>query len=484
MKIIGILSLTISSLITCGATRASTSYELSKDLLKNAPTEIQAAMNNAPKTYEFKSQFDQKDSVDYTGQTFRQILIEELKSFMVAQKRGNYPGTKEEAHEAMMSFIDFNPKNQSSAEGSINGSSLFTMKAYFLDKTEAPIFEGFVFDDIQSPGKKLLDKLAGNDNPLRRGTLKGWDDTKKTPQELLFSFIDELALNSTEGSTFTVPNGSLPVQRIDAADTTPDGRNLTELTQKFLQGAVSYSQAAEDYLSTNLGSKKGLNVDNELKYEPNANHTALEHFFDEAYGYFGGARDVALYKDAEQSGGLSRDTNNDGSISLLKEKNHGLAKNYSRVDLAIKDQSLDLSKEVSEAFLKGRYLITMKPNNYRPYVIAQAQVALGAWEKTIGIVSAIYLGHMIKSYEAYGTENYIFKNLAKFFSEMKGFSLSLQFNPSAIMSDSIFDQFHSLVGTSPALPHGNAQDVQTYIANLKTARELILKTYGLDSSKI
>ncbi len=463
---------------------AVTAYEQSKELLLKAPIEIQSVMSNAPKIYEFKSQFDQKDSVDYTGQTFRQILIEELKGFMVSQKRGNYAGTKDEAREAMLSYIDFNPKNSSTVPGAINGTSLFTMKAYFLDKTEAPLAEGFIFDDLQNPGKKLLDKLAGNDNPLRRGSLKGWDDKIKTPQELLFSFVDELATNASEGNTFTVPNGNLPVQRIDAADTTTDGRNLTELTQKFLQGAVSYSQAAEDYLSTNLGPKKGLNVDNELKYEPNANHTALEHFFDEAYGYFGGARDVALYKDAEQSGGLSRDTNNDGSISLLKEKNHGLAKNFSRVDLAIKDQSLDLSKEVSEAFLKGRYLITMKPTNYRPYVIAQARVALGAWEKTIGIVSAIYLGHMIKMYEAYGTENYNFKNLAKFFSEMKGFSLSLQFNPTAIMSDNTFDEFHSLVRTSPALPHGDSQDVKSYVANLKAARELILKTYDLDSTKL
>ncbi|NOT80073.1 MAG: DUF4856 domain-containing protein [Bacteriovoracaceae bacterium] len=455
---------------------AQSSYEQSLEIINKAPSSIVSALQSAPKTYDFKSSLDQKDSVTYSGQSFRQVLIEELKSFMVEQKRGNYPGTAKDVEEAMMSFIDFNPKNSSQAPGAINGSSFFTMKAYNLNKSEATISEGFLFDDILNPGKKLLDKLAGNDNPLRRGKIYGWNNSVTTPQELLFSFVREFSLLASEGETFVVPNGNLEPQRVDLADTTIEGRNLTELTQKFLQGAVSYSQAAEDYLSTKLGAKKGLNADN-TAFEPGSNYTILEHFFDEAYGYFGGARDIALYSDAQLSGGLSRDTNQDGTISLLFEKNHGLAKNFARVDLASKG-NLDLSTEVSEAFIKGRHLITTKPEGYKTYVVAHAQVALGAWEKTIGAVTAIYINNMLNMYSAYGTPNYNFKMLAKFWSEMKGFSLGLQFNPEAIMSDRDFDKFHSLVSDRPALPHGTLEQVEKYKQDLKEAKDLLIKVYG------
>lgn len=457
---------------------AQSSYDNSLDIINKAPNSILSALQTAPKTYHFKGQFDQKDSVSYAGQTFRQILIEELKAFMVEQKRGNYPGSASDVEEVLMSFIDFNPKNSSQAVGAINGSSFFTMKAFNFDKTEAAITEGFLFDDIQNPGKKLLDKLAGNDNPLRRGKLYGWNNSVTTPQDLLFSFVREFSLLASEGETFVVPNGNLEPQRVDSADTTIEGRNLTELTQKFLQGAVSYSQAAEDYLSTKLGPKKGLNADN-TTLEPGTNYTTLEHFFDEAYGYFGGARDIVLYSDAQLSGGLSRDTNQDGTISLLYEKNHGLAKNFARVDLASKG-SLDLSTEVSEAFIKGRHLITSKPEGYKTYVIAHAQVALGAWEKTIGAVTAIYINNMLNMYSAYGTPNYNFKMLAKFWSEMKGFSLALQFNPEAIMSDRDFDKFHSLVSDRPALPHGSPDQVENYKQNLLEAKDLLIKVYGFN----
>lgn len=458
---------------------AQSSYENSLDIISNAPISITSVLQTAPKTYQFKSQLNQKDSVSYAGQTFRQILIEELKAFMVEQRRGNYPGTASDVEEVMMSFIDFNPKNSSQAVGAINGSSFFSMKAFNLDKSEATINEGFLFDDIQNPGKKLLDKLAGNDNPLRRGKLYGWNNLITTPQDLLFSFVSEFSLHASEGETFVVPNGNLEPQRIESADTTIEGRNLTELTQKFLQGAVSYSQAAEDYLSTKLGPKKGLNADN-IAVEPGTNYTTLEHFFDEAYGYFGGARDVALYSDTQLSGGLSRDTNQDGTISLLHEKNHGLAKNFARVDLASKG-SLDLSTEISEAFIKGRHLITTRPEGYKTYVIAHAQVALGAWEKTIGALSAIYINNMLNMYSAYGTPNYNFKMLAKFWSEMKGFSLAFQFNPEAIMSDNDFDKFHSLVSDRPALPHGSPDQVEKYKQNLKEAKDLLIKVYGFKS---
>lgn len=463
---------------------AQTAYIEAQNTLLNAPANIKTVMNSAPAVYSFKSQFDQKDSVTFTGQSFRQILIEELKSYTGSLKRGNYQGTLEQSKDALMSFINFNNKNSSMSPGVVNGNSFFQMKATNLDRSSATVAEGYLFDDLLNPGKKLLDKLAGNDNPLRRGSLFGWNSTVKTPEELLKSWINELAFNSTEGETFTVPNGTLPAQRIESADTTIEGRNLTELTQKFLQGAVSYSQAAEDYLAATPGTTKGLMADNEVAYEPGANHTALEHFFDEAFGYFGGARDFSKYSDEQLAGSLSIDSNNDGEISLMTEKNHGLAKNYARVDLGAKDGKLNLNNEVIIPLLAARHLITEKPAGYRNYVIANARVALGAWEKTIGALSVIYINNLMKMYAAYGSTNYNYKNFTKFWSELKGFSLGLQFNPTAIMTDETFDQFHSLIGDRPVLAHGDAQALTNYKNNLLEARALLAKTYGFSDINV
>jgi hypothetical protein len=482
MKFSLILSFALSTTNTWA--QSHNHYVEAQKLLNLAPTHIKEAMESAPSTYVFKSQFDGKDSVNYKGQSFRQILIEELKTYMSALKRGNYPGTTEQSRDAVMSYLNFNNKSSPQAPGAINGNSFFQMKAYELNQNEATIAEGYLYDDLQNPGKKLLDKLAGNDNPLRRGKLYGWNDIIKTPEELLLTWVKEFSLNSTEGDSFTVPNGNLPAQRIDSADTTADGKNLTELTQKFLQGAVSYSQAAEDYLSTDLGANKGLMADNEAIYEKGSNYTALEHFFDEAYGYFGGTRDFSLYTDEQLAKSLSIDTNADGEISLLNEKNHGLAKNYARVDLAAKDKKLDLTKEVIIPLIRARHLITVKPDGYKNYVIANAQLALGTWEKTIAALSIIYINNLSKMYAAYGTESYNFKTFTKFWSELKGFSLGLQFNPKAILSDADFDKFQALIGEQPVLAHSDAQSVENYKKNLIAAREIMAKAYGFSEINV
>lgn len=478
------LTLLLTIALNSSALLAQTPYQEALATILSAPENIKKTMESAPATYAFQSRFDQKDSVNFEGQSFRQILIEELKTYMSGVKRGNYPGTLEQSTEALMSFINFNSKNSLQSPGVINGNSFFQMKALHLDRSSATIAEGFLFDDLQNPGKKLLDKLAGNDNPLRRGKLYGWNQTIQTPQELLLSWVSQFAYNSTEGDVFIVPNGALAAQRIDSADTTEEGLNLTELSQKFLQGAVSYSQAAEDYLATNLGTKKGLLADNEVAYEPGANHTALEHFFDEAYGYFGGTRDFAQYSDQQLAASLSIDSDNDGEISLLREKNHGLAKNYARVDLGAKDGQLDLSKEVIIPLIRARHLITQKPDGYRNYVVANARLALGAWEKTIGALSVIYINNLLKMYNAYGTENYNFKNFTKFWSELKGFSLGLQFNPTAIMSDSEFDKLHTLLGDRPVLAHADPADIARYQQNLLEARSILAKTYGFSAINV
>lgn len=288
---------------------------------------------------------------------------------------------------------------------------------------------------------------------------------------------------TTEG-TFTVPNGALKPQVVAKAGTMPDGRDLAQLTQKFLHGAVSYSQAARDYFSIDLGDSKGLNVDNSVPAKQGKPYTAMEHHFDEAFGYFGASRDYLSYTDIESRSKRSIDTDGNGFISLKAEKNMGISTNVSRFDMTAAAGNLDMSKDVMQAFLKGRHLVTQKPADYKKYVVAQARVALGTWEKTLAAVTIHYINSSVSMAQAYGTNQYLFSNFAKFWSEMKGFAFAFQFNPNAMMTDADFDQMHALMKDSPVVPHAEPAAVKAYMADLISARNILQATYGFNSTNV
>jgi hypothetical protein len=480
MKLIMTLGL-IAALPTLGS--AATAYDQAKETLNNAPANIKAVMETAPKTYSFKSRFDGASSVSFTGQTFRHILMNDLKSYMGSLKIGSYPGITQMSYDALMSYVSYDSQALVSAPGMINADSLFKTKAKDLDGLSVDINEGYFYGDIQNPGKNLISKMAGNDNPLRRGVLKGWDQEGiETPEQLVTSWLKVVAEQNVDGSTFTVPNGSLPAQRVGAAVVTKEGLDMTQLVQKFFHGAISFSQASGDYLSTSLSAKKGLNADNELPYKGSKNYTALEHFYDEGFGYFGAARDYGLYSKKDVYDKKSMDSNGDGEISILTEMNLGLARNAARFDLASTNPKTDFRGEIFNSFIKGRHLISERPENYRKYVVANARVALGAWEKVLAATTIHYINVTVKEMNEYGTKDYLFKNFAKYWGEMKGFALAAQFSPTAILSDSDFDQVHQLMRSKPVLPHSSGVD--QYKKDLLAARKILQNAYNFSSENV
>ncbi|OUR96951.1 hypothetical protein A9Q84_11485 [Halobacteriovorax marinus] len=478
----------------------ATPLEGALNTLSKAPQNIKEIMQTAPKTYSYESQFTRSESVSYTGQAFRQILVHDIKKFMNTLKRGGHDEIDTLA--ALNSYFSYNESAENDIEGFINGDSFFKVTAKDLSGDRMLIFEGDVFSDVQSPGKNLIKKIAGNDNALRREELKGWatmkvgaidlktvnadakGDSFAEPEDLVQALYMTAANNAENAEVFTVKNGNVGVQRISGAYITEDGLDLAQLTQKLFHGAVSFSQAARDYLSTDLGANKGLNADNTKPDKPGKAYTKMEHHFDEAFGYFGAARDYLLYSDLEIAKKLSKDTNGDGEISLLSEKNQGLSANFARMDLIAKANgyTMDLSASTMKAFTAGRNLITKKPANYKKYVVAQAQVALSNWERTLGALTVHYINSTLIQMNDFGTSKYLFKNHVKFWSEMKGFALSFQFSPVATMTDADFDKLHLLVGDKPALHSQGAAKFTAYKASLVKARKLLQSTYSFPES--
>lgn len=474
MKKISVLSLTLLS-----ASAFSSEYEKSKTLLNNAPTEIKSVMATAPTVYEFESVLKPaKSSVAYTGQVFRQILMKDIKTAMGKISNNGTFKTKAEVLDMLNSYLEYDEGNLSTATGAIDGEAEFKVKAKDFNGNSIEIDEGFFYSDVQSPGKNLKGKLAGIDNPLRRGRLYGVE--AQTPLDYLNELFEEFAVNTVSRADVNIPNGSLGNQRIRKSTVTADGRDLAQLVQKFLYGAVSFSQAANDYMST----AKLSTIDNSKPLKQGKFYTKLEHYFDEGFGYFGAARDYLAYTDAQVKSKGSLDTDKNGFISIKNEMNLGIAANMGKVDATAADGQLDLSGEAMKAFLAARELIVKQPENYRTYVIANAQVALGAWEKTLAAVTIHYINKTIKEMNEFGTEKFLFTDLAKFWSEMKGYGLAAQFSPTAILTDTDFDQVHRLMGQAPVLPQNGIPANKAYQADLLKARDILQKAYKFSTANV
>ena len=479
---------------------ASNILDQANEILKNAPKEIIEVMNSAPSSYDYTSKFSRSKSVSYTGQAFRQVLIHDIKSYMTTLKRGGHD--KVDTLAALKSYSSYNESADAYVEEIINGDSFFKVRAKDLNGNSIYIAEGDIYSDIQSPGKNLSGKIAGNDNSLRRGELKGWNSMKVgnlklnsidadgkndnfiEPEDLIIALYKTAANQAENSEVFTIKNGDIGIQRISGAYITEDGLDLSQLVQKFYHGAVSYSQAARDYLSTDLAPNKGLNVDNTKPDKAGKAYTKMEHHFDEAFGYFGAARDYKNYSDIQIASKVSLDTNSDGEISILTEKNQGLSTNFARMDYIASNNGfeMDLSLNTMNAFLQGRQLITKAPKNYKKYTVALANVALANWEKTLAATTLHYINSTIAQMNAFGTDKYLFINHVKFWSEMKGFALAFQFSPVSIMTDSEFDKLHILLGDRPTLHKNGLPGVNTYKSNLEVARTSLQRIYSFPAS--
>ncbi|MCY4523303.1 MAG: DUF4856 domain-containing protein [Halobacteriovoraceae bacterium] len=476
--------------------QASADYYFAKEYIHSK--QIQDQLTDAPATYRFSSRFDGKDSVSYHGQIFRQILINDLKKFMGTLERGrhNHTGDIQSSVDIMMdvlnSYFAYRSDNDNTANPLVvNAMSSFSLSAKDKDQFPLPLGQEELpistYGELLGDGKNLLSKIAGNDNTvwernLRRRELKGWGnsllaidlftvdrdgagDEYVEPEDLIDAFFRITAQLSVDGEDFLVPNGELPAQSVSEAYITENGLDLAQLTQKFLHGAVSFSQAASDYLYT------GLSADNKTSYKDIHNYTAREHHWDEAFGYFGAARNFMDYK-ADEKGDLDADNNN--LINIESEKILGVAKNTIRFDHnASPSENLQINS--FRAFVQGRYLLGTRPAGYEETTRLLAIIALGEWEKTIAATVIHYINRTMEQMDSYGTQLYSFKKHAKYWSEMKGHAMAAQFSPTAILSDSDFDYFHKLVGNHPIL--GHQKGFAEYREQLIKAREVLTDAY-------
>jgi hypothetical protein len=450
-----------------------------------------------PVRYAFESRFASgESSVDYAGQTARQVLMADLGAFVGGLSAridaGTFtPGTEAEVLAALDYYYRF--------DGASNGDDRF---AYAT--TPAALQQ--TWNDI-SANKQLRDKLAGNDTVTDHvdwsTAFRGWSDpaiaahggTTTSPEGLMVAFFSTLAKQAVDQA-----NG---MERVAAADPsgeplpahiTEKGLDLEELVQKLLLGAVSLSQGADDYLDSDVAGK-GLRSPNTR--DGDAPYTVLEHAWDEGFGYWGAAHDFGDYTVEERAteGGRAayapghHDTDGDGRIDLTREACFGAAIYAGKRDFGSAAAArTDFSGEAFDAFRRGRAIIaaageTLTDAEFTA-LVAERDRVVDAWERALAASAVHYLNEVLVDMGRFDTADYVFVDHAEHWSELKGLALALQFNPRSPLDDAAFVELHTLLGDAPVLATATPAERDAYRAKLREARALLGAAYGFDAANL
>jgi hypothetical protein len=298
--------------------------------------------------------------------------------------------------------------------------------------------------------------------------------------------LDDLAADRAAGTIPSGPNGS----PVSAVYLNGSGHDLKQLIQKFLLGAVNFSQAADDYLSHDV-SGKGLNSSNVRDGEKA--YTKLQHAYDEAFGYYGAMRNMLDFTAAENKAAPYHDANQDGEIDLKSEFNFGHSMNAVKRDVGSLSNTnpTNFTTVIFDAFIAGRKIIHEANDNGTPRELtseemdalkAQRDIIVLNWEKAIAATVVHYINDVLGDMDKIGTEEYKYSDHAKHWGELKGFALCFQFNPASPLSSTKFVEFHTKIGDAPVLT--GTSEIQDYKITLVAARDILKEAYSFNSENV
>ena len=470
------------------------------------------ACDAMPETYAFTNSTytADSDSVSYTGQTARQLLISGLVDYMVSMEES---GKSKADYLVDLDFF-------MSGDGADGAETGFTLKN--SDLNGAVVDNAATYGDVSS-GKNLDGKIAGGNGEgsgetgkLIGGEFFGWSDglsVGSLPINLIDLWIEQLADQASDGlaDTISTVGGNVNVTSVhyDA-----EGRNKRQLLQKFLLGAVTFSQGTNDYFQADFATQISLQ-------EGTKNYTQAEHNYDEAFGYYGAARDNLAYTDLEARAKSGReewkngyyDSNDNGAIDPRSEFHFGNSQNCAKRDVGTASNAnpTDLSGEATRAFLAGRKILSnaavtgMLSAGEETALAGHVQTAALTWEKCIAATVIHYINDVTADMAEFSNGSYAdvdnFTTLGTHWSEMKGFALGLQFSPFSPFRDASvtavnlndLKQLLADLGDSPMLADGSqggviASDpdasITAYLSALSSARQTLQDAYGFDADNV
>ncbi|WP_448553773.1 DUF4856 domain-containing protein [Thalassotalea montiporae] len=479
--------------------------------------ELTINVNDVLDAYTFESKFVSGESgVNYSGQTARQAQIAQLNHYIANDLQSELDATngplrtRQDVINKLYSFFHL-----SSADDGLDSSATdglgqdYTL--YHYDTNQANIGAGlqvtFESDALQptigaisGSHKDLRGKLAGNDASRMHkdwndgSSFAGWTDGM-TPTNLVAEFFKQLADNADMVLSGDLRRDEATDEVINTVYINTNGTDLKQLIQKFLLMGVNFSQGTDDYLDEGIGQDR----DNTQARSSGGTDTLLEHGYDEGFGYFGAARDYIEYSDDEiaQKGGRDdyqgkHDTDGDGKINLLSEYNFSASVNAAKRDRATAGNTnpTDFTKDAMEAFIAAREIMrtnTTISDDQQTMIETYVSQSTMAWEKAIAATVVHYINDVTNDLEKSGTADYNSGDVAKHFSEMKGFALGLQFNENSPLTEAQFAEVHSYMGIKPVLLANGSTDmtaVNAYIADLDKARDIFQAAYEFDAENV
>ena len=394
-----------------------------------------------PGAYSFASRFETgKSSVSYTGQIVRNLLVQDIK--ILIDQTGKPGGNLVTATDilALYDYQDSDNLNSPTTTGNL-----------------PPLETSY---SLISTGKNLTGKISG-------ATLIG---TNKTVDQTMREWFAEVEALSKDASRLGTP----------MAHTNDQGLDLSQLINKVLLGSVVYYQGTGIYLASITDR------DNTAQKGGTALYTDMEHAWDEAYGYYGAARDYFNYSDADLAGSVDQftnDANGDGKIDFTSEYNFGFSRNAGKRDKG-SSTGIDFTRIVFQKFLEGRTTIVNQGTEAE--LIAIRNAIANEWEKVIAATVVHYINETLNDMAELTSESTPAnsKDLNKHWAEMKGFAWALQFNPLKLISNADLQTLHTNFGDSPIYSAPGTNDYTTYRAGLETSRSILQNVYEFSKSDV
>jgi len=366
-----------------------------------------------PSSYTFDSRFaDGESAVAYPGQVTRNLLMADLKTLTDGRAgtptRDDLLDRYEYDSQDLDILLSTDPAPNFSQYNEIaTGKSL-------SGKATAP------YSDRALIGIGTVSKGEGDGSTFS-------DDA--TADDVVREYFDQIAENYANGQD--APN----------AYTTDEGVDMSQFTNKLLLGAVAYSQGTAKYLDDVLNTSDSPN-----SQDGDNPYTTMGHVWDEAFGYFGAAREFnAFFDDSGIESALDR--NGDGTINLESEYV------YTWADYAYDRGSVggDFHTEAFNAFLEGRTDIINEASESE--IRSHAADARDAWEKVVAANVVHYLNSMESDVDAGISDSEIAdRNNTDFnthWAEAKVFVWVLQYNPTGTVSESDLEDLHNTLGAAP-----------------------------------
>ena len=391
-----------------------------------------------PQAYVFDSRFvEGESSVSYSGQVVRNLLLQDLKALTDSVGKD---GARSVTAQDMLRLYEY--------DDALNLETLMTTGAL-------PALESHY--SSLSTGKNLVGKIS--DEPVI-----GYN---RPADDLVREWFSAIADNSQDADKLGTP----------MAYTTDDGVDMSQMINKVLIGAVPYYQATGVYLNSLLDRDNSEGRDGTDPY------TAMEHAWDEAFGYFGAARDYARYTDDQLAGSVDDftfDSNGDGSIDFKSEYNFGLSRNAAKRDKG--GSGVDFTQEIFNAFLAGRTAITNQGS--AADISVHRQAASEGMEKVIAATVVHYINDTLSDMSKLGTADENRANLNKHWAEMKGYTVALQYNPFRLINDGQLAELHGIMGEAPVYDEPGSSGYETQVANYERAKAVLQAAYGFSGDNM